>query len=252
MRFENVKNDINVKNDTKLVIGYVRISTEKQSMERQIRNIKTLYPDAAIAKEIFTGTKIDRPVWDKLYRMVKQNKVETIIFDSVSRMSRSKEEGSSIYLDLFRRGIKLVFLKEPYLNTEEYKMALERQISIQLQLEDKATEQFVNGLFSTLNTYITALATRQVELAFEQAEKEVADLRQRTKEGLLSAKLRGSQIGRVKGSHYPTKKSFKAKKIIKKKSVIFGGTLNNAECIKLCGIARTTFYRYTEELQKSS
>ena len=40
--------------------------------------------------------------------------------------------------------------------------------------------------------------------------------------------------------------------IIKKKSVIFGGTLHNAECIKLCGIARTTFYRYTEELQKSS
>ena len=79
MRFENVKNDINVKNDTKLVIGYVRISTEKQSMERQIRNIKTLYPDAAIAKEIFTGTKIDRPVWDKLYRMVKQS--ETFVLD---------------------------------------------------------------------------------------------------------------------------------------------------------------------------
>ena len=33
------------------VYGYCRISTSKQSMERQIRNIKLAYPDAVIVKE---------------------------------------------------------------------------------------------------------------------------------------------------------------------------------------------------------
>ena len=39
------------------VYGYCRISTSKQSMERQIRNIKLAYPDALILKETYTGTK---------------------------------------------------------------------------------------------------------------------------------------------------------------------------------------------------
>ena len=62
--------------------GYCRISQKKQSIERQIRNIKNEYPDAVIIEEAFTGTKIDRPEWNKLYKKAKSG--DTIIFDSVS------------------------------------------------------------------------------------------------------------------------------------------------------------------------
>ena len=44
-----------------------------------------------------------------------------------------------------------------------------------------------------------ALAKEQIKLAFEQSEKEVADLHQRTREGLLTARLNGKQVGRKKG-----------------------------------------------------
>jgi len=37
--------------------GYCRISQKKQSIERQIRNIKEAYPEAVIIEEAFTGTK---------------------------------------------------------------------------------------------------------------------------------------------------------------------------------------------------
>ena len=67
--------------------GYCRISQKKQSIERQIRNIKEAYPEAVIIEEAFTGTKIDRPEWNKLYKKAKSG--DTIIFDSVSRMSRN-------------------------------------------------------------------------------------------------------------------------------------------------------------------
>lgn len=49
-----------------MIYGYVRISTKRQSIERQIRNIKAAFPDAVIIKEVFTRTRLDRPDWLKL------------------------------------------------------------------------------------------------------------------------------------------------------------------------------------------
>ena len=50
------------------VYGYVRVSTVKQKIERQIENIKNKYPEAVIIAESYTGTKMDRPAWNKLYK----------------------------------------------------------------------------------------------------------------------------------------------------------------------------------------
>ena len=43
------------------VYGYCRISTAKQSIDRQVRNIKAEYPTAHIVQEAYTGTSIFRP-----------------------------------------------------------------------------------------------------------------------------------------------------------------------------------------------
>lgn len=43
---------------------------------------------------------------------------DTIIFDSVSRMSRNADERIQLYLKLFDKDVNLVFLKEDYINTE--------------------------------------------------------------------------------------------------------------------------------------
>ena len=82
--------------------GYCRISRPKQSIERQIRNIKAQYPDAVIVQEVFTRTRMDRREWQKLMKRVKAG--DTIIFDSVSRMSGNADDGFAAYEDLFNRG----------------------------------------------------------------------------------------------------------------------------------------------------
>ena len=74
-----------------MIYGYCRISTRKQNIERQARNIKQLYPNALIIKEIFTGTKLERKEWTKLEKALKAG--DTVVFDSVSRMSRNADEG---------------------------------------------------------------------------------------------------------------------------------------------------------------
>ena len=57
--------------------GYCRISRPKQSIERQIRNIKAAYPDAVIIQEVFTRTRMDRKEWPKLMKQVQSG--DTII-----------------------------------------------------------------------------------------------------------------------------------------------------------------------------
>lgn len=91
------------------IYGYARISTAKQSIARQIRNIRGKYPKSIIYQEVFTGTKVDgRKKWEQLMRTAKAG--DTIVFDSVSRMSRNAPEGFGCYQDLYNAGIELVFL----------------------------------------------------------------------------------------------------------------------------------------------
>ncbi len=222
------------------VYGYARISTRKQSLERQVRNIKAVYPSAVIVEETYTGTSIDRKEWNKLLRRVDSGDV--IVFDSVSRMSRNAQEGFDIYEELYGRGVELVFLKEPHINTETYKNALENNI--------KMTGTNVDFILEGINKYLFALAKEQIRLAFEQAEKEVKDLQQRTREGIETARLNGKQIGTPLGAKLTTKKSIAAKELILKHSKDFRGTLSDAEVIKLAGISRNSYYKYKRELRQ--
>ena len=91
------------------------------------------------------------------------------------------------------------------------------------------------------------LAKEQIIIAFEQSEKEVTDLHQRTKEGIETARLKGKQIGQKRGATLTTKKSLKAKAGIKKYSKDFDGTLSDTDCMKLLGISHNTYYKYKRE-----
>ena len=87
------------------VYGYCRISTPRQNIERQVRNIAAAYPAAHIVREVYTGTASQgRKELDKLLRCVQPG--DTIVFDSVSRMSRSAEEGCALYEALYPTSIR--------------------------------------------------------------------------------------------------------------------------------------------------
>lgn len=216
--------------------GYCRISRPKQSIERQIRNIKAQYQDSVIVQEVFTRTRMDRRQWQLLMKRVKAG--DTIIFDSVSRMSGNAEEGFAAYEELFNRGVNLVFLKEPHINTDTYKKALENNVQL--------TGSNVDYILEGVNRYLMELAKEQIRLAFEQSEKEVEDLHQRTREGIETARLNGKQIGRKKDAKITTKKSIAAKEIIRKHSRDFSGTLSDVEVMQLTGYPATPIINISE------
>ena len=223
-----------------MIYGYCRISTSKQNIERQERNIKAAYPDALIIKEAYTGTSLDRKEWGKLIKNIKAG--DTLVFDSVSRMSRNAEEGFDAYQDMFGQGINLVFLKEPHINTSTYQAAMQNQVQL--------TGSCVDLILEGVNKHLLALAKEQIKIAFDQAEKEVADLHQRTREGIQTARLNGKQIGQKAGAKLITKKSISSKETILKHSKDFGGSLSDVEVMQLTGLSRNTYYKYKRELKQ--
>ena len=222
-----------------VVYGYTRISTKKQSIDRQVRNIKAFAPTAVIIQEVYTGTCYQgRKAFDKLIKIVKPQ--DTIIFDSVSRMSRNAEEGFEMYEYLYQKGIELIFLKERHIDTAVYREAIKGNV----ELTGTNADYIIEGI----NRYLLAIAKEQIRIAFDQAEKEVQDLRQRTKEGLETARLKGKQIGRKNGQKFITKKSIQSKEAILCYSRAFSGSLKDEDVIKLTGISRNTYYKYKRQL----
>lgn len=234
----------------KVIYGYCRISTSKQSIDRQIRNIKAEFPSAVIVSEVFTGTSLHRPEWNKLYNNLKDG--ACIVFDSVSRMSRNAEEGFALYKELFERNIDLIFLKERHIDTVAYREALDGIISQEVVTGDSATDELVNSIMSAINKFMMKKVEADIYKAFEQSQKEVDDLRQRTKEGIETARLQGKQIGLPVGSKLSIKKKSKAIPLIIKYSKDFNGSLNDIECMKLIGLSNNTYYKYKRDIKNSN
>jgi DNA invertase Pin-like site-specific DNA recombinase len=230
-----------------MIYGYCRVSTKHQRITRQITNIQEVYPSATIIKEFYTGTTQNRPLWDKLMKQILPD--DTIVFDSVSRMSRNATEGFKDYKALFEAGVRLVFLNEPLINTSVFDSTKNNLLEISVQTGNAAVDDYFKGNISLINNLLMSLAEEQIKSAFEQSEKEVQDLHTRISQGMRESKRSGKKIGLEKGTTLTTEKSIRCKEIIKKHATDFGGTLSDKEVMMLCKISRNSYYKYKRELK---
>ena len=233
-----------------MIYAYCRVSTPHQRLERQITNITELYPKATIFREFYTGTTQNRPNGERLMGQLKTG--DTIVFDSVSRMSRNADEGFKDYKMLYELGVNLVFLNEPLINTSVFDSTRNNLLYINIETGNTAVDDFFKGNVQLINNFMMALAEQQIKAAFKQSEKEVTDLHSRISQGMREAKKNGTQIGLTKGTSLTTKKSLSCKSIIFKHSKDFGGSLEDPDVIKLCGCSRNSYYKYKREIKNTS
>ncbi len=239
--YKTIQKEIENMERKNMIYGYARISTKKQVIERQIANIKEKYPDACIISEEFTGTKIERPKFSKLIANIQTG--DTIVFDEVSRMSRNAEEGFKLYRELYEKGVNLIFLKEPHINTDVYKNTA-KVATVGNDIADIYIE--------ATNKVLMLLAEKQIKIAFETAQAEVDFLHKRTSEG-MRINGAGEKIRKAKtGKTVITKKNIESKEKILKHSKDFGGSLNDKEVLKLTGLNRNTYYKYKRELKQAA
>ena len=93
-----------------MIIGYVRVSTKGQlkeghSIEVQTRNILDRHDGAEIRVEQYTGTTMDRPIFNSLIEDLKQG--DTLVVTKLDRLARNTVEGISIVQELFNKGISV-------------------------------------------------------------------------------------------------------------------------------------------------
>lgn len=232
-----------------MMYAYIRVSTARQDFGRQIDNINKAYPDISTDnyyKEKYSAKTMNRPRWNELYKKLKSG--DTVVFDSVSRMSREAEEGIALYKTLYDKGVNLIFLNEPYCNTDTYRQSAQQSIKL---TGDRIADIFIQAT----NQVLMILAETQIRQAFEQAEKERKDTSSRVSGGMRSKQLQAAKegitihYGLTKGDKLTTKKSIAAKQIILKHCKDFGGSLTDEETAKQAGISRNTYYKYKAELR---
>ena len=112
--------------------SYKRISTKKerrlQQYNRQENALQKYAKEhnfeyVAEFSEDVSGKSFDnRKEWDKLERLLQPG--DTIVFKDISRFTREAEKGYTKYMELFNKGIELIFLDNPTVCTKYIKQLL--------------------------------------------------------------------------------------------------------------------------------
>lgn len=146
-----------------MLIGYARVSTDQQNLDRQIDMLLENGVDKRnIYEEKVTGTKIDRPELNKMINELQKDDV--VVIADLTRVSRSTKDLLGIVDKIKSKGASIKSIKDTWLDT------------------------------TSDNPYNSFLLT--VMSGLSQLERDL--ISQRTKEGLESARARGRNGGRPK------------------------------------------------------
>ena len=89
-----------------MLAAYVRVSTAEQNTQSQVRELTRWFMGQGIEPpqiqwyiDKATGTKLDRPEFDRLQRDVFSGEVETVVVWKLDRLSRSLSDGLRVLSD---------------------------------------------------------------------------------------------------------------------------------------------------------
>lgn len=137
-------------------IGYVRVSTQEQQIDRQVDALAEQGAEKVFVDKL-SGAKRDRPELSAMLQYVREG--DTLVVESISRLARSTRDLLTIVDELRDKGVELVSLHENIDTTT-------------------AQGRFVLSIFAALS------------------ELERETLLQRQREGIQAAKRRGKHLGR--------------------------------------------------------
>ncbi len=86
-------------------------------------------------------------------------------------MSRNAEEGFKDYTMLYERGVHLIFLNEPLINTSVFYSTRNNLLNIDITTGNAAVDTFFKCNIELINNFMMVLAEEQIKAAFDQAEK---------------------------------------------------------------------------------
>lgn len=207
---------------TRETFAYIRVSSREQNEDRQIHTMKEKgVKDRNIFVDKLSGKNTDRPQYQLLKSHVRKG--DKVIFDSITRMSRSMDDIKDEYKWFVDNGISLEFVKEPMINYDVDKVD---------------TNPVMRAIPEMILTILAAFA-----------EKERLDTRERQAEGIAAAKRKGKHLGRPKKSYKTLsdadKELFQAQYRRWK-----DGEQTAVQTMENVGLKKTTFYKIVKEYEE--
>ncbi len=190
--------------------GYARVSTKEQKEDRQLL---ALWEMKVPRKNIYTdrqsGKDFNRPMYRRLLKRLKED--DLLYIQSIDRLGRNYEEILEQWRVLTReKKVDIVVLDMPLLDTRRGK--------------------------DLMGTFLSDIVLQVLSFV---AENERKTIRQRQREGIEAAKLRGVQFGRPRK---PLPENFEQICVLWQ-----SGELSSRKAAKLCGMPLTSFCRIGEE-----
>lgn len=186
--------------------GYVRVSSADQNEDRQLRVMTELnVPDENVFIDKQSGKDFDRPEYRRMIAHV--NAGDLIYVVSIDRLGRNYEEIQQQWKKLTKEiGADLCVLDMPVLDTRQGK--------------------------DLMGTFVADLVLQILSFV---AETERNHIRQRQKEGIAAAKLRGVRFGRppkeLPENFSELVEQWKEKKI------------THSDLLGMCNVSESTLYR---------
>lgn len=190
------------------IMGYARVSSQGQNLDRQILELKKYVPEENIVVDKASGKDLERPGYQALKGPLGLRQGDELVIKSLDRLSRNKAEIKR-ELEWFRdHDIVLRVLDMP-------------TTLLELGEEQKWIQEMVNNII--------------IEVMASLAEQERVQIRQRQREGIEAAKKKGKHLGRPK-AELPENRE----EIIRDWQ---SGELTAKDAMQRLGVSRSTFYR---------
>jgi len=153
---------------------YIRVSTRKQETENQIISIREWLKVRGLNwdeidykfEDVETGKEDRRPGFQELWKLVKEERVKSIVVFEVSRLSRRQRTLINFLYDSIDRGVTIYSVKESYLSD---------------WLRDPKGRTIIVGLLSILYDLERQLISERTKAGLERARKEGKKLGRRFK-----------------------------------------------------------------------
>lgn len=127
-----------------MVIGYARVSTQDQNLDRQIDALQKAGCER-IFNEKMTGTRSSRPELQMMLMTIREG--DTLVVESFSRLSRSTKDLLDMVERLTKAGVQLISLKEDLnTNTATGKLMLTMLSALSQFERDLIAERTIDGL----------------------------------------------------------------------------------------------------------
>lgn len=192
----------------KKIMGYARVSSQGQNLDRQILELKKYVPEENIVVDKASGKDLKRPGYQALKGPLGLRQGDELVIKSLDRLSRNKVEIKR-ELEWFRdHDIVLRVLDMP-------------TTLLELGEEQRWIQEMVNNII--------------IEVMASLAEQERVQIRQRQREGIEAAKKKGKHLGRPRVELPENWREV----VVDWKS----GGITAKEAIQKLEVSRSTFYR---------